>query len=79
MVRQYVRNGGSPRGAQTLILTAKVLAMMDGRFHVSPEDIKATCTPSLRHRVLLNFEGEAEGVTTDDVLKELLQKVTPGG
>jgi MoxR-like ATPase len=79
MVNQYVRNGGSPRGAQTLILTAKVLAMMDGRFHVSPEDIQATAPHSLRHRVLLNFEGEAEGVSTDAVIQEILKKVPVAG
>lgn len=74
MVRQFVRTGASPRGAQTLILTAKVLAMMDGRYHVSDADIRKTVTPSLRHRVLLNFEGEAEGIKTDDILAEILEK-----
>jgi MoxR-like ATPase len=75
MVKQYIRSGASPRGAQTILLTAKVLAMMDGRYHVSPEDIRATVAPSLRHRLLLNFEGAAEGVSTDEILKEVMQKI----
>ncbi len=75
MVKQYVRSGGSPRGGQTLLLTAKVRAMMAGRYHVSMDDIRATAIPALRHRVLLNFEGEAEGVKTDDVVQEILKKV----
>jgi MoxR-like ATPase len=49
--------------------------MMDGRYHVSPEDIRATVAPSLRHRLLLNFEGAAEGVSTDEILKEVMQKI----
>lgn len=77
MVRQYVRNGGSPRGGQTILLTSKVRAMIDGRYHVSPEDIRASAVPALRHRMILNFEGEAEGIKTDEVLAEILSKV-PG-
>jgi len=73
-VKRYVRNGGSPRGAQTMVLTAKVLAMMDGRYHVAPEDIARTARPSLRHRMILNFEGEAEGVKSDDILDEIIKK-----
>jgi len=75
MVRQFVRNGGSPRGAQTILLTAKVRSMLDGRYHVSPEDIQASAKPALRHRMILNFEGQAEGVDPDDILEEILKKV----
>jgi MoxR-like ATPase len=78
MVKQFVRNGGSPRGAQTMLLTAKVQAMMDGRYHVSPQDIQHCAMPALRHRMILNFEGEAEGVNTDDILDEILKKVPEG-
>ncbi|MBH22919.1 MAG: AAA family ATPase [Myxococcales bacterium] len=79
MVRQFVRNGGSPRGAQAMLLAAKVNAMMDGRYHVGPEDIQAIMKASLRHRVILNFEGEAEGVQTDDILSEILKKTSVKG
>jgi MoxR-like ATPase len=74
-VRKYVRNGGSPRGAQTILLAAKVRALVDGRYHVSPDDIREVCLPALRHRMILNFEGEAEGVKSDDVLKEIIAKI----
>ncbi|MDC0295383.1 MoxR family ATPase [bacterium] len=76
---QYVRWGASPRGAQTLALTAKVRALLDGRFNVSFEDIRRVFLPAMRHRVLLNFEAQAEGVTTDTVLLEILQKVPEKG
>jgi MoxR-like ATPase len=75
MVRRFVRNGGSPRGAQTILLTAKVRSMIDGRYHVSPEDIRASAKPALRHRMILNFEGQAEGIDPDDILEEILKKV----
>ncbi len=75
MVRQFVRNGGSPRGAQTILLTAKVRAIMDGRYHVSPDDVRQAAVPSLRHRMILNFEGEAEGIDPDDILAEIIKKV----
>ena len=63
LVREYVRYGGSPRGAQALVTAGKILALLDGRFNVSVEDIRAVALPALRHRVILNFEGEAEGIT----------------
>lgn len=75
-VRQFVRFGASPRGAQALVLCAKVRALLDGRKHVSIEDIQHYVLPALRHRVLLNFEGHAEGVTTDTVLQEVRQSLT---
>ncbi len=70
--QQYLRFGSSPRGAQTLIVAAKVRALTDGRFNVSFEDIEACLLPALRHRLILNFEAEAEGMTTDQVLKNIL-------
>lgn len=71
-VKQFVRYGASPRGAQALILTAKVRALMDGRVNVAFEDIEASAVHCLRHRLILNFEGEAEGITTDSVIEEVL-------
>ncbi|RMG12054.1 MAG: MoxR family ATPase [Planctomycetota bacterium] len=71
-VRRYVRYGASPRGAQALVLGAKAWALLAGRTHVDPEDVGAVALPALRHRVLLNFEGEAEGVTTDRILQGIL-------
>lgn len=78
VTRQYVRYGSSPRGAQSLILSAKVKALMDGRFNVAVDDLKQVIKPALRHRVLLNFEGEAEGVSTDDVLDDIMKSVREG-
>ncbi len=75
LVRQYVRYGGSPRGAQALVTAGKILALMDGRFNVSVEDVRAAALPALRHRVILNFEGEAEGITTEAVVRSILDAV----
>ncbi|MEO6599140.1 MAG: MoxR family ATPase [Polyangiaceae bacterium] len=77
LVKRFVRTGGSPRGAQAMLLGAKVRALFDGRFAASIEDVKATALPALRHRVLLSFEGEAEGVAADRVISEILKKL-PG-
>src|ERR671930_1316513 len=65
VTRRFVRYGASPRGAQALILGAKVRALAEGRYNVSADDLKALVAPALRHRVILNFEGEAEGIDTD--------------
>ncbi len=73
-VRRYVRFGASPRGAQGLILAAKVRALEEGRFNVSREDIKAVALSALRHRLLLNFEAQAEGITPDFVLEDLIER-----
>ena len=70
---RFVRFGASPRGVQALVLAGKVRAMLDERYHVSFSDIEASLMPALRHRILLNFEGQAEGVTTAEVLKQILQ------
>jgi MoxR-like ATPase len=75
LVKRFVRIGASPRGAQAMLLGAKVRALFDGRFAASIDDVKATALPALRHRVLLSFEGEAEGVASDRVISELLQKL----
>jgi MoxR-like ATPase len=71
MVNQFLRVGASPRAAQSITLSAKVRALLDGRFHVSFKDIKDVLVPAMRHRVILNFEGEAEGITTDMVLQKV--------
>ncbi|MFH1747250.1 MAG: MoxR family ATPase [Planctomycetota bacterium] len=75
-VNKYVRWGSSPRGAQALTLAAKIYAMLDGRYNVSFDDVKKSVLPALRHRLLLNFEGEAEGLSTDYVLNDILDTVT---
>ncbi len=75
LVRQYVRYGASPRGAQALVLGAKVNALLDGRYNVAFEDVQAVAYAALRHRIILNFEGQAEGVSTDAVIADLLERV----
>ena len=75
LTRKYVRYGSSPRGAQSLILGAKVKAILDGRYNVSREDIQAVALPSLRHRLILSFEGEAEGIDPDGIIRRLLEEV----
>ena len=72
---QYLRFGSSPRGGQTLILAGKVRALMQGRFNVSFEDIQAVAPMALRHRLIPNFEAEAEGITTDHIIAQVLQDV----
>ena len=75
VTKKYVRYGASPRGAQAMLMAAKVHALLDGRFAVSCEDVRKTVHPALRHRIILNFEGEAEGVSTDDIIDELLKEI----
>ncbi len=75
MSRRYVRYGSSPRGAQALILAAKISAILDHRYHVAREDIRAAALPALRHRLILNFEGQAENVQADDIVGNLLDAV----
>ncbi len=72
-VRKYVRFGVSPRGAQSMLLGAKINAILDGRFHVAKEDMKTVAFMVFRHRIILNFEGQAENISTDDVIRELLE------
>ncbi|MDX1992674.1 MAG: MoxR family ATPase [bacterium] len=76
LVKKYVRYGASPRGAQALILGAKINALLEGRFNVAFEDVDAVAPSALRHRLLLNFEGLAEGVGTDAIVADLV-KTTP--
>ena len=75
IANQYLRWGGSPRGAQTLALAAKVRALLEGRYNVSFEDIRRVYLPAMRHRVILNFEAQAEGIDADHVLLEILEKL----
>ena len=71
--RRFIRYGASPRGAQALVLGAKVRALTEGRFNVSVDDLRALAAPALRHRIILNFEGEAEGVDTDVLITQIVQ------
>lgn len=75
VTNQYLQWGSSPRGAQTMALAAKVRALLDGRYHVSFEDVRRVYLPAMRHRVILNFEALAESKTTDHVLLEILEKL----
>jgi MoxR-like ATPase len=75
LAREYVRYGGSPRGAQALVTGGKIYALLDGRFNVSTDDIRAVALPALRHRIILNFEGEAEGITSEAVIRAILDAV----
>jgi len=74
-VTRYVRYGASPRGAQSLVLGARAHALFDGRLNAAFDDVKAVARQSLRHRILLNFEGEAEGITTEQIVDGLLTEV----
>jgi len=74
LTMKYVRYGSSPRGAQALVIGGKIRALLKNRLHVSCEDIRSVAYGALRHRVLLNFEGEAERMDTDTIIKEILEK-----
>ncbi len=75
IANQYLRFGSSPRGGQCLLLAGKVRALTQGRFNVSFDDIQAVAVGALRHRLILNFEAEAEGITTDQIIAQILQDV----
>ncbi|MEE9517361.1 MAG: MoxR family ATPase [Candidatus Adiutricales bacterium] len=75
MVKQYVRFGSSPRGVQGLVMAGKVKALLEGRYNASYEDIRKVARPALRHRVLLNLRGEAEGINEDDIIEDILKRV----
>jgi MoxR-like ATPase len=77
-VRKYVRFGASPRGAQSIVLTAKARALLSGRYNVSATDILAVAMAALRHRIILNFEGEADGVDVDAILDVVVESVSSG-
>lgn len=74
-VRNYVRYGASPRAAQAVVLAAKIWALLDGRYNVSFDDVAAVAAASLRHRLILNFEGQAEGIDPDTIVGALLEAV----
>jgi MoxR-like ATPase len=78
MVRRYVRYGASPRGMQAMIVAGKISALLDGRYNVAYDDLREAALPALRHRLILSFEAQAEGVTTDGVIGEILGEVRPG-
>jgi len=78
LVNKYVRFGSSPRGAQALLLAGKVSALRDGRFNVSFGDVQAAALPALRHRILINFEAEADGVASEQIIGDLLKKLPTG-
>lgn len=75
VVRKYVENGASPRGAQAIIKTAKARAFMEGRYNVAFEDIQFAACPALRHRLALNFEAVPDGVTADDVIRQIMDGI----
>src|SRR5207248_3801608 len=72
IAKKYIRFGASPRAAQAIILAAKVLALREGRYNVSFADVRNVMMPALRHRIILNFEGQAEGMSTDNVIKRVI-------
>jgi MoxR-like ATPase len=75
-VRKYVRYGASPRGLQALITTSKVRALLEGRYNVSLEDLQNVAFPSLRHRIILNFDGLADGVTPEDLIETIIEETS---
>src|SRR5438128_10664362 len=77
VTRRFVRYGASPRGAHALSLGAKVRALAEGRYNVSLDDLKALAAPALRHRVILNFEGEAEAVDVDALIADIVRSAEP--
>jgi MoxR-like ATPase len=79
LVKRYVRYGASPRAAQALVLAGKIQALNRGQAFVSIDDIRGAALPALRHRILLNFEGEADEVSTDTLVNELLEQVARDG
>jgi MoxR-like ATPase len=76
ITRTYIRIGASPRGAQAVSLAGRIISLLDGRYNLSYEDVRAAVHPALRHRVSLNFEAETRGLTPDAVLDEII-KVVP--
>jgi MoxR-like ATPase len=78
-VKQFVRHGCGPRGAQAMVLAAKTRAILDGRYHVSTADLRGVCHPALRHRLILNFEGQGEDVSPDAILDDVMRAVAEPG
>ena len=79
LVSQYVRYGASPRGAQTMVMAAKLRALLDGRANVAYDDIRAVALPAMRHRIVLNFDAEANDISSDDVVRRLIDGVPDTG
>jgi MoxR-like ATPase len=79
LIRQYVRYGASPRGAQTLVMGAKLRALLDGRSNVSYEDVRSVAKPALRHRIVLNFDAEANDVSSSQIIDRLIESVPDTG
>ena len=75
-VRKYVRHGASPRAAQAMLAASRGRALLAGRYHVSREDVNAVAVPAMRHRMILSFEGEAEGVRTDEIIHQLVEQLS---
>ena len=78
IVKDFVRYGASPRGLQAMILAGKIMALMDDRFNVAYDDIRLAALPALRHRLIMNFEAQAEGIDADQVITTLCQQVSSG-
>ena len=78
MVKRYVRYGASPRAGQAIILASKMLALLDERVNVSREDLEVVMLPALRHRIILNFEAQAEGISSDQILRDVAEKCAMG-
>lgn len=76
-IQKYVHVGASPRGMQAMILAGKINALLDGRFNVAYDDIRNAAKPALRHRIILNFEAQAEGIDPDEIITSLLESVIP--
>ena len=74
-MRRYVRYGASPRGMQALILAGKIHALLDGRFNVGISDLAEAARPALRHRLILNFEAQAEGIAADTIVDQVVESV----
>jgi MoxR-like ATPase len=75
LVNRYVRLGASPRGAQALCLAGRIVALLEGRFNLAFADVKAVALPALRHRIVLSFDAQRQGVTADSVIEEVVAKV----
>ncbi len=78
-IRDYVTWGAGPRASQYLVLAAKARAVLRGRFHVSCEDVRAVAVPVLRHRIITNFNAEADGIKPDDIVRRLIDSVPQEG
>ena len=74
-IRKFVRHGASPRGAQAMLAAARGRALLAGRYHVARDDVDAVAVPALRHRIILSFEGEAEGIKADQLIREVIERV----